>query len=56
MKIDNEQDRQVLLGLTQNAQISGSAVLVIADLVRRIQTADIEQTGEERVAEDPAKE
>lgn len=41
MKLDNEQDRQVLLNLIQTAQISGAAVLVVADLVRRIQVAEV---------------
>jgi hypothetical protein len=42
MKLDNEQDRQVLLGLIQNSQISGAAVMVVADLVTRIQSAEVE--------------
>jgi len=42
MKLDNEQDRQVLLGLIQSAQISGAAVMIVADLVQRIQSAEIE--------------
>ncbi len=41
MKLDTEQDRQALLGLIQNATIKGEAVLMVADLTRRIQAAEI---------------
>lgn len=42
MKLDSEQDRQVLLGLIQQSTISGAAVVVVADLVQRIQAAEVE--------------
>lgn len=42
MKLDTENDRNVLLGLIQNATIQGSAVMVIADLVQRIQAAEVD--------------
>lgn len=42
MKLDTEQDRQVLLDLIGKATVPGSAVFVIADLVQRIQGAEVE--------------
>lgn len=44
MKLDSEQDRQVLLGLIQQSTISGAAVVVVADLVQRIQAAEVDQS------------
>lgn len=46
MKLDSENDRNVLLGLIHNAQIQGAAVMVIADLVQRISTAEIAEPAE----------
>jgi len=42
MKLDNEQDRQLLLGLINQSTIPGAAVKVIAGLVQRIESAEIE--------------
>lgn len=49
MKLDKEQDREMLLGLIQNATIQGAAVMVIADLVQRIQGAKVEDEPSARV-------
>ena len=42
MKLDNENDRQILLDLIGKATIQGSAVFVLADIVQRIQNAKVE--------------
>ncbi len=42
MKLDIENDRAVLISLISNATISGSTVMIVADLVRRIQEAGLE--------------
>jgi len=51
MKIDHERDRQVLLGLIQNSTIQGSTVLIVADLVQRIQSAEVQVDEQEELDE-----
>lgn len=46
MKLDNENDRSLLLDLISKATIQGSAVLMLADLVQRISTAEIGEPAE----------
>lgn len=46
MKLDNENDRKILLGLIQAASIQGAHVFMIADLVQRIEAAEIEAAKE----------
>lgn len=42
MKLDSENDRNILLELISRAQIVGGAAPVIADLIQRIVSADLE--------------
>jgi hypothetical protein len=42
MKLDSENDRQMLLDIIGSSAIQGKAVFQVADLVRRIQVAGIE--------------
>lgn len=46
MKLDNENDRAILLDLIGKATISGSAVFVLADIIQRIQAAEIVEPSE----------
>ena len=41
MKLDSENDRNVLLGLIANATIKGEHALIIADLMQRIHAAEV---------------
>ncbi|WJR68142.1 hypothetical protein QTA58_05120 [Neorhizobium sp. CSC1952] len=43
MKLDKEQDRTIRLGLIENSRINGALVMVVADLIRRVQAAEVER-------------
>lgn len=42
MKLDNEQDRHLLLQIMRQAQIPGAVAAPFADLMRRVQAAEVE--------------
>ena len=42
MKLDSENDRNLLLDMISKATVQGSAVLMLADLVQRISAAELE--------------
>lgn len=46
MKLDNEQQRKILLQLIDNAQFPGSARKVVNDLATAIETAEVEKLPE----------
>lgn len=46
MKLDSEQDRQVLLGMIHQSTLPGAAVKVVSNLIERIECAEIEPAQE----------
>lgn len=54
MKLDREDDRKLILSIIEKATFQGAGVMVIADLVLRIQNATIEPTKPELVEDKAA--
>lgn len=54
MKLDREEDRKFLLAIIAEANFKGASVMVLADLVNRIQNAGIETTKPHVVETDSA--
>lgn len=54
MKLDNENDRKILLELIARSQIAGSAAPMIANLMQRIDGAEIDLKEEQKDAKNQA--
>lgn len=54
MKLDREEDRSLLLQIIESTNFQGKAVMVLADLVVRIQKAGIEPKKPELVEPEAA--